>query len=43
VTPVLKWVKKDKEDEIRAIFKKTLAVRAKGHEAKELADTYFLP
>jgi len=41
VTPVLKWVKKDKEDEIRAVFKKTLAVRAKGPEAKELADTYF--
>jgi hypothetical protein len=41
VTPVLKWVKKDKEDEIRAIFKKTLAVRTKGPEAKELADTYF--
>jgi hypothetical protein len=41
VTPVLKWVKKDNEDEIRAVFKKTLAVRAKGPEAKELADTYF--
>jgi len=41
VTPVLKWVKKDKEDEIRAVFKKTLAVRAKGPEARELADTYF--
>lgn len=41
VTPVLKWVKKDHEDEIRAAFKKTLAVRAKGPEAKELADMYF--
>ncbi len=41
VTPVLKWVAKDKEDEIRAAFKKTLAVRAKGPEAKELADMYF--
>jgi hypothetical protein len=41
VTPVLKWVKKDNEDEIRAVFKKTLAVRAKGPEAKELADMYF--
>ena len=41
VTPVLKWVKKDNEDEIQAVFKKTLAVRAKGPEAKELADMYF--
>jgi hypothetical protein len=41
VTPVLKWVKKDDEAEIRALFKKTLAVRAKGVEAKELADMYF--
>ncbi len=41
VTPVLKWVMKDKEDEIRAAFKKTLAVREKGPEAKELADLYF--
>ncbi|MBI4835615.1 MAG: hypothetical protein HY811_12450 [Planctomycetes bacterium] len=41
VTPVLKWVKKEYEDEIRAIFKKTLAVRGKGPEAKELADMYF--
>ncbi len=42
VTPVLKWVKKENEAEIRALFKKTLAVRAKGPEAKELADRYFL-
>ena len=41
VTPVLKWVKKDQEDEIRAVFKKTMAVRSKGPEAKELADMYF--
>ncbi|MGE5173089.1 MAG: DUF6448 family protein [Betaproteobacteria bacterium] len=41
VTPVLKWVKKDDEAEIRALFKKTLAVRSKGPEAKELADSYF--
>ena len=41
VTPVLKWVKKDDETEIRALFKKTLAVRAKGAEARELADMYF--
>jgi hypothetical protein len=42
VTPILKWVKKENEAEIRALFKKTLAVRSKGPEAKELADRYFL-
>ncbi|RJR30623.1 MAG: hypothetical protein C4576_33070 [Desulfobacteraceae bacterium] len=41
VTPVLKWVKKDHEEEIRAAFQKTLAVRAKGPEAREVADMYF--
>lgn len=41
VTPVFKWVKKENEAEIRAAFKKTLAVRTKGAEAKALADTYF--
>lgn len=42
VTPVLKWVKKDHEQEIRLIFKKTMAIRGKGREEKELADQYFL-
>jgi hypothetical protein len=41
VTPVLKWVQDDDEDEIRAAFDKTLAVRSLGKEAKELADMYF--
>lgn len=41
VAPVLKWVKKDNEGEIRAAFKKTLNVRSKGPEARELADMYF--
>jgi hypothetical protein len=41
VTPVLKWVAKDKEGEIREAFKKTLVVRTKGPEAQELADRYF--
>jgi len=41
VTPVLKWVKKEREPEIKAAFKRTLAVRAKGAEARSLADTYF--
>lgn len=42
VTPILKWVKKEHEAEIRSLFKKTLVVRAKGEEARELADMYFL-
>lgn len=41
VTPVLKWVKKEHEKEIRDAFGKTLAVRKQGGEAKELADIYF--
>jgi hypothetical protein len=41
VTSVLKWVKKEDEKEIREAFKKTLAVRDKGAEAKELEDMYF--
>ena len=42
VTPLLKWVQSDDEKEIRAAFQKTLAVRTKGAEAKELSDIYFL-
>ncbi|MDD4869053.1 MAG: DUF6448 family protein [Kiritimatiellae bacterium] len=42
VTPILKWVKKDNEMEIKAAFTKAVAVRAKGSEAKEIADQYFL-
>jgi len=41
VTPVLKWVKKENEVEIREAFTKTLAVRKQNKEAKELADMYF--
>ncbi|MEW6668450.1 MAG: DUF6448 family protein [Thermodesulfobacteriota bacterium] len=42
VTPVLKWVKKENEAEIRSLFKKTLTVRGKDGEFQELADMYFL-
>ncbi|MCX5646027.1 MAG: DUF6448 family protein [Phycisphaerae bacterium] len=42
ITPVLKWVKKEHEVEVKAVFQKTLAVRAKGPDAKEVADRYFL-
>lgn len=41
VTPLLKWVRPADEKEIRAAFRKTLAVRVKGFEARELADMYF--
>ena len=40
-TPVLKWVSKEHEAEIRDVFKQTAAVRAKGDDARALADRYF--
>lgn len=39
--PVLVWVKPDDEPQIRAAFARTIAVRALGTEAKDLADAYF--
>ena len=42
VTPVLKWVKKERETEIRDLFRKTQAVRKLSPEAKDLADQYFI-
>ncbi len=41
VTPVLKWVQKSDEAQIKAAFAKTLAVRMIGPEARDLADQYF--
>ncbi len=41
VTPLLKWVRAEDERAIKDAFQKTLAVRAKGDEARELADMYF--
>ena len=41
VTPVLKWIKPAYEPQIRAAFQKTLSVRAKGPDAREIADRYF--
>src|SRR5512140_1636436 len=41
VTPVLRWVRKDDEGQIRSAFARALAVRGKGDEAKSLADEYF--
>jgi D-alanyl-D-alanine carboxypeptidase len=42
ITPILKWVKKEKGKEIQGLFEKTLIVRNKGKEAQEIADKYFL-
>ncbi|HSB49539.1 MAG TPA: DUF6448 family protein [Burkholderiales bacterium] len=41
VNPVLIWVQKRDEADIRNHFQKTVAVRKAGGQAKELADMYF--
>ena len=41
VSPVLGWVQKKDEAEIRKAFEKTITVRKTGGAAKELADSYF--
>lgn len=41
VAPVLKWVRPDKEGEIREAFQHALGVRALGPEARALADRFF--
>src|ERR1051326_7561606 len=41
VNPVLIWVLKKDEGEIKKAFQKTLAVRKLNPQAKELADMYF--
>jgi hypothetical protein len=41
VTPLLKWVRADEEQDIKAAFQKTLTMRAMGVEAKDFADMYF--
>lgn len=40
-TLVLKWVKPEKEKEVREAFQRTLTVRALAPEARDLADRYF--
>lgn len=40
-TPVLKWVKKEDEAEVRTALEKTLKVRNQGHDVRELADFFF--
>jgi hypothetical protein len=40
-TPILKWVRLEKEGEIREAFQHALTVRALGPEARALADRFF--
>lgn len=40
-TPVLKWVKREHEGEIRDALRQAVAVRQKSDDAKALADRYF--
>ncbi len=42
VTPILKWITKSDEAEIKSAFSQAVTVRTKGAEAKQLADRYFL-
>lgn len=42
VTPLLKWVSAEQEDEIRQVFDRAQRVRHSGEDARELADTHFL-
>ncbi len=41
VTPVLKWIHAEDEAEIRSLFDKTLELREKGEDVRELADRSF--
>lgn len=41
VTPVLRWVGKGGENEVREVFALTLKVRSQGGAARKLADMYF--
>ncbi len=41
VTPLLKWVTKEHQKDIRSAFAQALAVRTKGKDARELADRFF--
>lgn len=41
VDPVLKWVRKEDEEQIRKAFEMTLAVRGESEAAKSIAERYF--
>ncbi|HWR84320.1 MAG TPA: DUF6448 family protein [Candidatus Deferrimicrobium sp.] len=42
VTPTLKWITQEHEAEMRNLFGKTLAARAQGEAAGEIAELFFL-
>ncbi len=42
ITPILKWVMREHEGELKDTFNKTLAVRSTSKEVQEIADRYFL-
>lgn len=39
--PVLRWVAKEREDEVKAAFARTLAARKASSEARDVADLWF--
>jgi hypothetical protein len=41
ITPVLKWIEKEDEAELKAMFEKIMRVRQAGGETRELADRLF--
>lgn len=41
ITPILKWIPKEDEEEIKAAFAKTLTLSKKGEDVREMAETYF--
>jgi hypothetical protein len=41
-TPVLRWVAKDREDDVKSAFARTIAARKASPEARDVADTWFL-
>jgi hypothetical protein len=41
ITPVLKWIKREHEAELKTAFALTLSVRVQGREARKLADQFF--
>ena len=41
ITPVLKWIQKESEEELKANFQKALAVRSLNSDARDLADSSF--
>lgn len=41
VTPVLKWVSAQQEEEIRSLFEQTISVAKLSEEARSLAQSYF--